>query len=97
MPGDPGFDSDALDAGGGSVSVVLVDAPRTRAENEAIRDEVMDATDLPVDVYAAGLRPDGSGVDVIAEGGDIAAAQAALDRRYGPGTVLIEKGRVIPA
>jgi hypothetical protein len=95
VPGDAGFDADVQSSGTERVSVIVIDAPRNRAGNEAIRDAIMAATDLPIRLWAAGLRSDGRGVDLLAEG-DIVAAQTTLDESYGPGTVLVEEGRVVP-
>ena len=95
VPGDAGFDADVRSSGTERVRVMVIDAPRNRAANEAIRDAIMARTDLPIRVCAAGLRGDGGGVDLLAEG-DVDAAQTALDQAYGPGTVLVEEGRVIP-
>lgn len=95
VPGDAGFDADVESSGTDRVRVIVIDAPRNRAGNEALRDAIMAATDLPIRLWAAGLRSDGAGVDLVAEG-DIDAAQAALDQAYGRGTVLVEAGRVVP-
>lgn len=95
VSGDARFDVEVQSRGSERVRVVVVDAPRNRAANEAIRDAIMARTDLPIRVCAAGLRSDGGGVDLLAEG-DVDAAQTALDQVYGPGTVLVEEGRVIP-
>jgi hypothetical protein len=95
VPGDARFDADVRASGSDRVSVIVLDAPRNRAGNEAIRDAIMTATDLPIRLWAAGLRSDGAGVDLIAEG-DILDAQRALDQTYGQGTVLVEEGRVDP-
>lgn len=92
VPGDAHFNAAVQSIGTHSVRVVLLDAPRNRTGNEALRDAVMAATDLPIEVWAAGLRGDGGGVDLIAEG-EIETAQKTLDSAYGPGTVLVEEGR----
>jgi hypothetical protein len=95
VPGDAGFDADVQSSGTDRVPVIVIDAPRNRAGNEAIRDAIMTTKDLPIRLWAAGLRSDGGGVDLLAEG-DIVAAQTALDETYGPGTVMVEEGRVVP-
>jgi hypothetical protein len=95
VPGDAKFDADVQSSGTNRVQVIVIDAPRNRAGNEAIRDAIMAATDLPIRLWAAGLRSDGGGVDLLAEG-DIVAAQTALDETYGPRTVLVEERRVVP-
>jgi hypothetical protein len=95
VPGDAAFDQSARRFAAPRVTVWLRDAPRRRHENEAIRDEVMAATDLPIKVWGAGPRGDASGVDVVAEG-DLDRAQRILDGRYGPGAVRLERGRITP-
>jgi hypothetical protein len=95
VPGDAKFDADVQSCGTDRVPAIVIDAPRNRAGIEAIRDAIMATTDLPIRLWAAGLRSDGGGVDLLAEG-DIGAAQTALDETYGPGTVLVEEGRVVP-
>jgi hypothetical protein len=94
VPGDARFDVEVQSKASERVRVVVLDAPRNRSVNEAIRDAIMAATDLPIQLWAAGLRADGGGVDLVAEG-DVVAAQTSLDETYGPGTVLVEEGRPV--
>ena len=93
VAGDPAFDDEVLLHRSERVSVVLVDAPRNKSANEEIMRSILAETDLPIHMSVVGVRPDGRGADVLAEG-DLAAAQSILDSRYGDGFVQLERGSV---
>lgn len=93
VAGDPAFDAAVLSHRTERVSLVLVDAPRNKAANDEIMRAILAETDLPIRSYVVGVRPDGTGADVMAEG-DLAAAQSIFDSRYGDGFVRLERGQV---